>query len=119
MVAAFMPGTVPILSHHRGVLLCYVDRLTAHDRDIEFSGEVGDRNRDLAEVLRNGGVAISIEIAEGGEPIPGVSKRDGGFVATHPHYRGRISDGWNIVGVALSDDPAAIGSVMWSASSSW
>ena len=119
MVAAFVPDTVPILSHHRGVILGYVDRLTAHGRDIEFSGEIGDRNRDLADVLRNGGIPISIEIAEGGEPIPGVSNRDGGFVATHPHYRGQVRDGWNVVGVALSDDPAAIGSVMWSSWSPW
>jgi hypothetical protein len=128
MVARFAPGTVPILSRHRGVLLGYLDSVTAeHGRDLRFTGEVVEYP-DLVERLL-AGAGISIETANAEEPTgiatdSGITEsihtqddatleRGARFVDAHPHWRGVLGVGANLVGLALSDAPAAAGSIAW------
>jgi hypothetical protein len=110
MVAHFEPDTVPILSRHGGILIGYLDSLAAQGADLHFTGDVTDFP-DLIERLRNGG-PVSIERSDGGYP-----RADGvlpPFAWTLPqHFRGRLRIGANLVGVALTTNPAARGSVMW------
>jgi hypothetical protein len=111
MVAHFAPG-VPILLKHGGVPIGTIDSVVAeHGRDLRFTGEVVDYP-DVVERLRKG-VPVSIELVEGVEPTPGVVTRDAEFTDTHPHWRGQVALGWNLIAVALSDSPAAPGSLMW------
>jgi hypothetical protein len=115
MVAAFVPGTVPILTRHRGLSVGTVDSLRADGADLHFSGTVVDYP-DLVERLRRG-VGISIEpclcepargwrrVGEA-DPVP--------LSVSHPYFTGTVRIGTNLIGIAISDNPAARQSVMWS-----
>jgi hypothetical protein len=118
MVAAFVPRTVPILSRHRGAHIGYVDGLSANRSDLRLTGEVVDYP-DILDALR-AGVPISIEVVEAIPAVPAAfalsTDRAAPTLAAHPHYSGQLCEGWNLIGVALSNRPAARDSVLWLAS---
>jgi hypothetical protein len=115
MVAAFEPGSVGILSRHGGLAIGSVETLTAEGgRDLRFTGFVVDYP-DLVERLRHRAVGISVEIARpraprwDGRPEPGTEL----VMTAAPHFRGTLGIGATLIGIALSDNPAAAGSVLW------
>jgi hypothetical protein len=113
MVAHFEPETVPILTRHGGIPVGYLDELTAEGPDLRMAGTVTSDDPEIVAVLQRG-VAISIEPCEGGYPlIPGLPNPYAGIPplsVSHPHYRGRLRSGMNLIGVALlwrGEKPAA------------
>lgn len=114
MAARFRPHTVPILSAHRGTLLGFVDVVWADGRDLRFMGSVSlGSHPELADRLRRG-IPVSTETADGGTPTPERAAHASRFYDLHPHWRGRIELGpTNLIGIALSDQPAAPGSTVW------
>jgi hypothetical protein len=109
MVAAFAPDTVPVLTGHGGELLGYLDSLTIeHRRDLRFAGSVSTDDPDVLDRLRMGSGA-SIETVVGVEPYEGQQPA----ANTWPHFRGQLRQGQNLVGVALSNNPAAKFSAIW------
>lgn len=115
MAAHFTPGTVPFLSRHGGVVIGTVDTVTADGRDLHFAGTVVDYP-DLVERLRLGSIPVSIETVWGYEPLPaGVHDPDLSepLSVTKPSFTGTLRLGTNLVGIALSERPAARGSIVW------
>lgn len=113
MVYAFRPGVVPIVSSHRhGMLLGYLDAIAPSDgRDLILAGEVVD-DADVIARFR-AGVPISIEACEVGPAAPETHAAGQAWVASKPHWRGQLREGWNLVGVSVTSDPAASGSALW------
>lgn len=113
MVAHFEPGSVPLMSWHGGVPFGSVETLTADGADLHFSGSMLDYP-DIIEQLRRGH-GISIEIATGYPPPPDGRPRQDTHPRreAYPHWTGTLHIGPNLTGVALSERPAAPGSVMW------
>ena len=112
MVRHFRPATVPIVSrHYTAELLGYLNGLEATDRwDLLFTGEIAARP-DLVARLRSTGVSVSIEINYRGSVLPAPHPgRE--YDAKQPHFLGRLADGATLVGVALTDTPAAPGSLL-------
>jgi hypothetical protein len=116
MTYNFRPGTVPIItSHQDGALLGYLDHLeSVEGRDLVFTADV-DADAVLIGRLRFG-VAISIEAGEVGPAHPSTVAAGQAWAASKPHFRGVWREGWNLIGIALSDNPAAPGSGLWLAS---
>ena len=118
LVARFVPDTVPILSRHGGIAAGYLDTLEADGPDLRFGGWIVDYP-DIVSRLRRA-CGVSIETAFGAVPLLG-----GGHYlprstihrlrqGTEPsHYLGTYREGDQLVGVALSDNPAAPGSCAW------
>jgi hypothetical protein len=112
MIANFRPVTVPLLDRHRGMAVGFLTTLESdHDQDLVFSGEVVDYP-DVVEALR-AGASVSIEMAEGLIPTPGLVTRAAEFAADHPRWRQPTPIGWFLCGLALSTDPAVPGAVVW------
>jgi hypothetical protein len=111
MVAAFEPGTVPVLSRHGGLLIGRLDTLQPWDReglDLAFTGHVCPYP-DLAARLRRG-VAVSSEqlYPESDWSLPWMPAPR----AWRQHFTGRRSAGYQLIGIAVTDAPAARGSFM-------
>jgi hypothetical protein len=116
MVANFRPGTVPILSRHGGFAIGEVETLTADWRDLRFTGTLMPFP-DLIERLQREWLPISIETVEGVHPrLDGRRHSDEAtrpLSESKPWFRGVIDYGYNLVGIALTDRPAAPGSYLW------
>lgn len=108
MVAAFAPGTVPLLGRHGGLPAGYLDTLRADGADLHFTATIWDYP-DIYERLRVS-CPISAELVSRGEkPFVGELPT----VVNRHYFRGTLRDGENLVGVALEERPAAVGSVAW------
>jgi hypothetical protein len=115
MVAAFEPGTVPILSRHGGLWIGHLDTLRPWDAyagDLYYTGTV-TAYPDLVERLQSG-VAVSSEQcyppwdeALGWPGAPHKGRRD--------YFSGKRTGSYQLIGVALllnGEQPAARGSWM-------
>jgi len=115
MVANFGPGTVPLLDRHGGQWIGWLDDLRAEDADLRFAGWIEADDALVARLRR--GVPVSIECAEGREPLPpGIDWQiplGRPIAESNPAYQGTFGLGMNLLGIAMSDRPAARGSVMW------
>lgn len=114
MVAAFEPGTVPILSKHGGLPVGYLDTLEPWDAkgwDLAFTGSVAPYP-DLVERLARG-VNVSSE-----QLYPAWAHSLGWMPPARvwrEHFTGTRTDGYQLIGVAAllrGERPAARGSWM-------
>lgn len=120
MVLHFRPGTVPLLTRHserNGRPLGYLDTLQAHDRDLYWTATI-ELPEDRGVHLRRNGSPVSIETVRTLYPrLDGRPHVDGQTIealsSTHPYWRGKVHYGMTLVGIALSVQAAARGSVMW------
>lgn len=113
MVSRFTPWTVPVVAaHDEPLLLGYLDHVWLDGgRDLRFSGEI-ETSPDICARLRRDGIPVSIEVMVRRLPRPPHPGRSHEWQQSH--FRGALADGCNLVAVALSANPAAVGSLMWS-----
>jgi hypothetical protein len=118
MVAAFIPDTVPLLTRHGGLPIGYLETLHADGADLHFTASVVDE-QVVVKILQRG-YPVSVEVARC--PYPGeparhaTSRRD---IPPFRYFRGGLAPGSNLVGVALSQRPAAPWSVAWLEAAAW